>query len=315
MRLPETEILGRALDKYFSGFAATRALVADLVRQRKNAIEVLILLCARIDALASDSAAEGTPTKRAFLRFIAAYGSERKLFDAVSVGDLYYELAYHRWLLPGTIPQPGRLHRFSRVDDSIIQLLEDAGQPLTLVDSDKLLGALMRILRREFRAMPRQPISKPRLSTASRIEKLLVDAVQRSRLKKTVVNLPRALAGLLDSKKVGTILYEKFRSGTIHGATVKIDPNRFFTESGVYWDPLYSEYYGAFELISFSAPFLSSLLDRCITAYRAHLLAKGKIPPDVHFHVFGGDVFSELRFLDEALLPEGGSVRFRIGSR
>jgi len=108
------------------------------------------------------------------------------------------------------------------------------------------------------------------------------------------------------------LLYERFRCEVIHGATVRIDTRRFFAEQGIYWNPWRSEYYGGFELIEFSAPFLLSLLERCIDRYRQRLLAKGKIPPDIFFRAFPDDVFSGLDFLDQTLLPEGGHVRLRI---
>jgi len=315
MKRPAANLLNRVLDQYFSSFDSTLALTSDLIRDRKHPNEVLILLCARIDALASDAAAEGTPSKQAFVHFIRAYSGEQDLFDSVSIGDLHYELAYHQWLLEGTIPQPGRLHRFSRVDDPIIQLLEDAGLPLTLDDSGALLATLMRIIKHEFHAVPRQSLSKPRLATIARISEVITTNAVRTRLKKIADNLPKALSLLLESKRVATILYEKFRSGSIHGAKVIIDPHRFFAEKGAYWEHLYSEHYGSFEVIGFSAQFLRSLLDRCIVTYHAHLLAKGKLPPDVLFHVFGDDILSEVEFLDETLLPLGGQVRLRIGGR
>jgi len=39
-------------------------------------------------------------------------------------GDLYYGLGFHRWLAEGMIPKPGRLFRFSDLDDPIISLLD-----------------------------------------------------------------------------------------------------------------------------------------------------------------------------------------------
>jgi hypothetical protein len=99
----------------------------------------------------------------------------------------------------------------------------------------------------------------------------------------------------------------------IHGATILIDEERFFVEIDPYWAALHSEYYGSFELVEFPAAFLLRSLDCCIAQYRAHLLAKRKIPPSVHFHAFPDDVFAGLEFLDETLLPEGGNVRLKIG--
>lgn len=304
-------MLEQALNRYFATYDSTRILASELIRERKHPAEILILLCARLDALASDAATEEASSKRAFVDFVAAYGSNRKLLRSVSIGDLYYELAFHRWLLEGTIPEPGRLHRFSRVDDTVIQLLVDAGLPLTLEASELLLDVLMRVLKREFRAAPGQRLSKPRSAGASRLQELLADRVRRTRLKKIADNLPGALKPLLESKRIGTILYEKYRSEAILGAKVHIDPCRFFTDAEVYWTPLRSEDYGRFELIEFPARFLLSVLENCTKTYQAAHLAKGKIPPDVHFHAFSDEMPLHLDLLDESLLPKGGRVQFK----
>jgi hypothetical protein len=258
---------------------------------------------------------EGTPSKQAFLRFISAYSGQKDFLESVSIGDLHYELAYHRWLLEGTIPAPSRLHRFSRVDDPIIHLLDRAGLPLTVDASAGLLDTLTRTLKREFRAVPHRRATKPRVVALPQVRSSLVAGVEKSRQKQAAPNLADALAPLLEWKKVGTILYEKFRCGAIHGAAVKVDSAHFFTEADAYWQALHSDYYGAFELIEFSAPYLLSLLERCITTYQHYLNSKVKVPPDIHFFMFPDDSLSQLQFLDQALLPEGGRVTFRTGGR
>jgi hypothetical protein len=303
--------LDDALNKYFALFGSTEKLASELIRNRKYPVEVLILLCARLDALASEADPKETSSKRAFRRFLTAYSGKNALFDCVSVGELYYELRYHRWLLEGTIPQAGRIHRFSNVDDPTIQLLEDAGLPLTLHDSATLLDTLTRILRSEFRVKPGQPLSKRRISKASELEETIVSAAQKTRLRAISVNLPKALKSLIDSKKVGTILYDRFRCGSIHGATIILNEERFFSEKELYWEPRYSDYHGSYEFLEFPGQFLLDCLDACINTYSHHLRAKRKLPPDVHFHVFGDDIMAELELLDHELLPEGGAVRLR----
>jgi hypothetical protein len=93
---PEKErVLDEGLERYFGTLSSTRTLLSDLVRRREHPVETLILLCARLDALASDSSAEGIPSKQAFRRFLEGYSGQKKLFESVSVGDLYYELLGH----------------------------------------------------------------------------------------------------------------------------------------------------------------------------------------------------------------------------
>jgi hypothetical protein len=193
MTTRNSESLYDALDRYFSLFASTRALVSDLVQQRAHPIEVPILLCARLEALASDSVAEQTSSKQAFRHFLETYSGERRFFESVSVGDLYYELGYHRWLLEGMLQKPGRLHRFSKVNDPVLHLLEEAGLPLVLVESRTLLDTLLRILERNFHVRPHQRRSKPRTMRPAALKTMLVTAAQRTRLRHVAENLPTAL--------------------------------------------------------------------------------------------------------------------------
>jgi hypothetical protein len=49
---PKNETLERALNKYFSLFDDTRKLVSEFIARREHSAEILILLCARLDAFA-----------------------------------------------------------------------------------------------------------------------------------------------------------------------------------------------------------------------------------------------------------------------
>ena len=171
MNRPINKALEGALDRYFASFDGTRELAAELIAKRKHPIEALILLCARLDALASDAAKDDMSSRKAFTAFVAAYGGHRDLFNSVSVGDLYYELTYHRWLLEGMIPSPGRLqHVFSRLDEPILHLLDEAGLPLTLKDSEALLDTLIRICKQEYRAVPGHRVTKPRVAKIAALQ-------------------------------------------------------------------------------------------------------------------------------------------------
>jgi hypothetical protein len=89
MKIPKS-----VLDRYFSIFESTIELADALIKEKRHAQEILILLCARLDALASDAASGEVHNSEAFTRFVTCYGGHRKLFESVSVGDLYYDLTY-----------------------------------------------------------------------------------------------------------------------------------------------------------------------------------------------------------------------------
>lgn len=308
----DRRVLEKGLDQYFSAYDSSQALAAELVKRRQYPIDVLILLCARLDALASDALGDNTPHKQAFCRFVTNYGGHRELFEAVSVPDLYYEIGYHRWKLSGTIPAPGRLNRVSELDDPFFHLVEDSGLPITLKEIGRLLDTVTRILERAFRAKARQASSKSRISSASALKNVIEDAAKKSRLRQIASRLPQALLPLMNKTSMSNILYERFRCEAIHGASVRIDANRFFSEFEVYWKRIYPIYQGrTYELVEFPAAFLLECLKACIGAYRTHLLAKGNVPHAIYFRGFE-DLLSTVHFLDSESMPEGGAVRLRL---
>jgi hypothetical protein len=306
------KLLRERIESFFDIFASTLDLAEQLIKSRSHAQEILILLCARLDALASSAASEEIPRKQAFSHFLTAYGCRRNLFESISIGDIYYELGYHRWMLSGTIPKAGRIHRYSRIDDPIINLLQDSSIALTESDADKLLGGIMEVLRQAFRVMPGQPLAKPSLASMRKITETIVSGFDTPRKKEIAESLPEALKSLLYSKMVAAILYDKFRCQAIHGAKVLLNEKKFFLETEPYWEPVKSDYFGAFLLLEFPAKFLVSILRDSIATYGKHLLAKGKLPPDVLFHIADDDVFELIEFLDVDLVADSKELRFRI---
>lgn len=305
----------RGLDQYFSAYDSSQALAAELIQRRHYPIDILILLCARLDALASDALGDNLSQKQAFCRFLTNYSGQRKLFEAVSVSDLYYEIGYHRWKLSGTIIAPGRLSRLTELDDPFFQLIEDSGLPITLEEIGRLLDTLRRILEQNFRVKARQAKSKQRLSSVIELNNVIEDSAKRSKLRKIADRLPRALLPLMNKACISNILYERFRCESIHGAGIRIESRRFFSESAVYWKRIYPIYQGrTYELAEFPAAFLLRCLKACIRAYRAHLMAKGKVPHAIYFHGFE-DLLSTVQFLDPESMPEGGVVRLKLPRR
>jgi len=307
-------VLEKGLDQYFSAYDSSQALASELIQRQKHPTDALILLCARLDALASDALGEESSHRKAFSRFVTNYGGERKLFDAVSIPDLNYEIGYHRWRLHGIIPAPGRLHRFGRLDDPLLHLIEDCGLPITVTEIGIMLDTLARILERSFRAKARQASSKARTVPVAQLKDLIEAAAKKSRLRQVAGRLPGAIVPLLDSVRVSNILYERFRCESIHGAKVRIDAKRFFSEQNVYWKPIYPIYLGkTYELIEFPASFLLDCLRACIRGYRAHLLAKKRVPHAIYFHGFeDADFRSTLEFLDVESISGGGVVGLKL---
>ena len=297
------------ISRYFSLYGPTITLAQRLIDARENAQDVLLLLCARLDALASTISNENQSNRDAFMRLAVDYGGERRLMESVSAGDLFYELGYHRWLIEGLIPKPGRIERFSRIDDPVIALLEESGIPLTVDAGGSLLTRIMNVVQRLGRCRAGQPRKKPNTLRATELSNAIKNEFQGSRVVDSTL-MTKAVQPLLSSKMVGGLLYENFRNQSIHGITVQLDEARFFREPRPFWQPLYSERYPPFLMLKFPAPFLLTLLQNSINTLKGAWCSRGKVPPEVHWHLFGYGL-DRLEYLDSSLLPEVRSLRFQ----
>lgn len=304
--------LAEKLDTFFNLFQPTIRLAEDLINAKANPQEVVLLLCARLDALASCISREGQSNRQAFIHLLIHYAGHSNLMESVSAGDLYYELGFHRWLAEGMLPKPGRITRFSHIDDPIIHLLDRSGIPLTVEAARSLLTRIMRVIASNFRCRQGQPLRKPMIGKPKAIVEKLVADCGRSRDVDLRKNLPTAIQPLLDTKTVAGLLYENFRNNAVHGVKVQFDDATFFRAKGPYWEPLHSDYYPPFMFIKFSGPFLLQLLRNCTKTLKQKMLATGKLPPDVHFHAFGFDSGADLKFLNSDLLPKPASVRLQL---
>lgn len=84
--------LRAALNQFFQQYSSTIDVVNGWVQAKIHPQEILILLCSRIDALASGAASEDETSTRAFTSFVTTYSGKSTLFESVSVSDVFYEL-------------------------------------------------------------------------------------------------------------------------------------------------------------------------------------------------------------------------------
>ncbi|HEX4020013.1 MAG TPA: hypothetical protein VHX63_02620 [Acidobacteriaceae bacterium] len=300
-----------AVDAFFNLFEPTILLAEKLISARTNAQEIVLLMCARLDALASCTSREDQPNRESFIRLLVNYGGYRNLMESVSVGDLYYELGYHRWLAEGMIPRPGRLVRFSRLNDPILELLDRSNVPLTVDAVQSLLTRLMRVMSDHFRCRPGQPLRKPMTGKPKTIAEKIVVEFKHSKDVELRESICAAIEPFLRKKTVAALMYDNFRNPAVHGLKVELDEANFFNGQSPYWQSLYSDYYPPFMFVKFPGPFLLDLLRNCMRTLKEQMLSKRKLPPDVHFHAFNPDIVENIQFLDCELLPKPYNLKFQ----
>jgi hypothetical protein len=312
----EMGILKTRLSSFFNTFSPTLELVDDLIRKRSHPQEIIILTCSRLDALASIASPEDAPKKEAFVNFICNHGQKRRFFNKVSVGDLYYEFAYHHYLLSeGIFMDGGRLFRSSRDDDAMIEFVDCSAIPLTEERVKNMFTKVMRALSSSFRVKPGQPLAKSHIASIDEVLSCIASSLERSRIKNFSKSTIEAIEPLVKTKVIARLLYERFRSEAIHGGHVQIDNKRFFSRNSPYWTPLGREEYGYSLHLEFPARFLKRLLERCIESYKHHLIAKGVVPVGIYQLVFGEDALKYLGLMDVDSFGKHGMTRLKIPGR
>lgn len=231
------------------------------------------------------------------------------MFESVSAGDLYFDLASHRFRLPAIIDKPGRLVRYSRYDIPMIELLWESGLPLTETDGERLLTLIMKGLQARFRVIRGQPRTKPLRAKPESITQRMVEAFRRSRMRDVADTISEALQPLLRANTLAAILYDDFRCEAIHSGEVYLDERKFFTEDRPYWLPGESEFFGRYLFVQFPAKFLARLVRDCINTYRNHLVSKGKLPVRLFWRIFEEDGLDKLELLDEDTVEERHVLR------
>ena len=115
---------------------------------------------------------------------------------------------------------------------------------------------------------------------------------------------------LVEQNTMAALLYYKFRNNAVHGIEVRMVEEYFFTEDEPFWEGMSNDYYPPILMVRFPARFLHNVLLRCISTLKHSLVEKGKLPPDIHYHVFGSG-FDHIELIDENLLPHGQRMALR----
>jgi hypothetical protein len=298
--------IGKIVDDAFSCYDSTVSLVRDFLNRRSNSQEIILLVCARLDSLANSAFTDG-PQKQKFTKFLLNYSTCRKLFASVSVGDLYFYLKYHFWVLPGTIDQPGRLHAFSPDDDlEYMNMVWKSGLPITRQEIGRLLKFLLRNLSANFRVVVNQSQKGSSSAEAARLMRLLAD-VSRTYRRGAYAKAVENLKPVVEKFCLGNILYKEYRCGVIHEYQVAIDSANFFSRNAPYWHPFYNSYVqtGGFLRAQFPGTFLLHALVDALSNFKKALKGKGKLPACIFNEIC--NPLSETDYLDVDTLSEGKS--------
>ena len=139
--------LPEVIDDAFRQYQPTVELLNNLQTRKVNPQEFVILVCARLDSLSNLAFPEGTQ-KSKFIKFLMTFSQHGNAFRKVSVSDLYYFLTKRLLILPGSVPQPGRVHVYHPTEEKeFISFVWKSGVNITEEDIEKALVFLLKVLK------------------------------------------------------------------------------------------------------------------------------------------------------------------------
>lgn len=217
----------------------------------------------------------------------------------------------------GLSRKEGRFHMFDpRRDGQFILFIWNSGIALTQEKIGFLLKFLMNALKKRYRVLPNQPLSKDSSDTASNIVTYLEDEAKKQ--KRTFVREAicsnKYLLSLIKDYSLASLLYREYRCGIIHEYRVDIRSADFFSKPDIYWQPFYNDIAQPTRRlrIQFPAQFLLRLLEDCVNSYKGQLLNTKQLPVDLFHEIC--DFLNELNYLDDRTLPGGKDLGINIRS-
>jgi len=292
----------------FRQYEPTVELLNNLQARKVNPQEFVILVCARLDSLSNLAFPEGSQ-KSKFIKFLTTFSQQGNAFRKVSVPDLYYFLMKRLLILPGTIPQPGRVHVYHPTEEKeFISFIWKSGVSITEEDIEKVLLFLLKVLKKMYRVAPNQSLRKPMSDSPKSVLKYLLEASNTYR-EGMYDEAVRAIVPVIQDFTLGALVYSEYRCASIHEYEVNMYETPFFKEKRPHWYSFYDEYCtpSYFLKVHFPGPFLFDTLVKCINNYKKYLRKIRKLPADLFFQFC--DVMTDLEYLDEETIATGKAAK------
>jgi hypothetical protein len=312
----EEEALLERVNDSFSHYKESISLIDDLLKNRRAPQEIVLLTCARLDSLANLAFPKAGGQQERFCRFISTYSGQKRFFNSISVGNLYWNLRYYSYIADGGLVElPGRIKRFGSESEIFLSFIEKCKIPITGKDVESTALRIAKVLQKYFCVMKGQKLSKPQKGSSNHIKSYISKEIRRPNPKDIII----AIDPLIDYFKCAKILYRDYRNASIHGLSVDFDIDEFFDHNEPYFSDY--EYFGG-ELVVFHIQFpgryLRNLLETCLNTFIKHLLSMKKFPFELFSSIFSSDEFENNKvwdYLIEDSMDEFEDVKWQLRNR
>jgi hypothetical protein len=294
----------------FNGYRDTIDILEEFVKSKKNPIELVILACSRLDALANLAYTQKRSQRDRFVSFLSTYSSKNRELNQVSLPNLYGQLMVQFVTLPETLPKPGRMHAYDILrEGTFLQFMIESDLPIEEEEMTKFLHQLSVWIQRKYRTTLTQSRKKPYLDTDNNVINHLrvCSKTYRKGLYNKAID---ALKPILHEYRLSDLLYRDYRSGSIHDFDFEVD-DEFFLKTDIYTSTRwYTGDKTEYLELCFPARWIINLYKSSIVNYEKYLIVRKKLPLSLWKLICEG--IKELEFLDDDSVQVGRDLNIRI---
>ena len=151
----------KRVDKAFQHYYDTVNLIDNLLKEKNNPQEIILLVCSRLDSLANLLKKNQQGQKSSFIHFLLNFSGDTKFFNRISIGDLYNYLYFFGGLSEdGLVQSPGRIRKFGKDSEDFLSFIEKSTIPITAKSVRQIAFRISRILEKNYRVKLGQSLSK-----------------------------------------------------------------------------------------------------------------------------------------------------------
>lgn len=297
------------IEEGFKPYDDTLGALRQLVKMRRMAQELIILVCARLDSLAN-LAFGRMPQEERFFRFLNTYSGQRDTFEDVSIPDLYFFLRFQQDMLPGTLVKPGRIHVYTEENLAFVRILWKSGLAINRRSASRLLEYLHETLREHYRVNPSQNRRKPQSAKVNAVLACFTVGAKGLRAQ-ALQSAEEEIRATIKRFQLGRILYRDYRCASIHEYGVSLDEDMFFAQDLVYWRHFTSKLTSErFSTVEFPSQFLLTSLKQCLRNYKRALRERQRLPMPI-FNV-ACSLLRDLEYLDDDSIGMGKDISLSV---
>jgi hypothetical protein len=304
-----TKDIIKRLSHFFDSYKKKVEFLKDLSKKRQGADEIILLVCCYLEQLGRCLFPKDESSKRVFELMLLNHSGENDVLSLISLGNLICDVLDMAEASSYIIPKAGRVRLRSDEEKPLIKFVDQTGIALTEKSVRKLLLALYKSIKSDFRIHPYQTKQKNCYGEKGSVIDSIMSYAELRRVGAEINE--ENIKNLIDGYTYTSILYRDYRCKAVHEAAgIYVEHEKFWRMKRPYFFEVYSVFhkYPVF-ILGFPSFFLIECLETCIECAEKAIKGKGLLPPDIWGAICD---WGEFEFMDVEGIEEPRPIRLKI---